>query len=114
MHVIHRWAMPKPTVAVFAMAGPTHFRRLRPILSGLSRRGVEVYAFTGELLQPWVEQDGARFVDLFAGRTVESADAESVPLPSRFVSFAGQYAEDVAREVDRIKPGLVIYDSFAV
>lgn len=96
------------------MAAPSHFGRLRGVLAGLSRRGVTVYAFTGPSLRPLVEEDGAVFVDLFAGRPLDAADAESLPMSCRFVSFAGHYAEDVRRDVERVKPALVIYDTFAL
>lgn len=106
--------MPKPSVAVVSMADPSHFRRLRPVLWGLSRRGVTVYAFTSRTLRPLVEEDGAVFVDLFERHSLEDADAESLPRACRLVSFAGHYAEDVRRDIERVKPGLVVYDTFAV
>jgi MGT family glycosyltransferase len=90
-----------------------HFQRLRPLISDLAARGVEPHVFTDRRFAADVERCGGRFVDLFAGRPLEAADAESTPYPCRYVSFAGQFAEEVITQVEMLAPTLVVYDTFA-
>jgi N-glycosyltransferase len=61
-----------------------------------------------------IERLGGTFVDLFAVRPPDRADATSIPLPCRGVSFAGYYGDDVVREVAALDPGVVLHDTFAV
>src|SRR5207248_2161599 len=51
---------------------------------------------------------------LFAGRPLEGADAVSVPLPCRNVTFAGVHAEALAAEAARFEPSFVVSDTFTV
>ena len=37
-----------------------------------------------------------------------------MPVPCRFVSFAGHYAEQILAEVEEVRPALVVYDTFSV
>jgi MGT family glycosyltransferase len=104
----------KPAVAFFAMTEVGHFQRLRPLIAGMVERGFDAYVFTDRRFAVEVERAGAAFVDLFAVHSLESADDESVPFPSRFVSFAGRYGEEVAREVEGLGVSLIVYDTFAV
>jgi UDP:flavonoid glycosyltransferase YjiC (YdhE family) len=99
---------------MFCMAQRGHFSRLRPLISGLADAGIVTYVFTDRIFQEHVEEDGGRFVDLFAGRPIEGADAASIPMPCRYVSFAGRHADDVVREVAALRPAIVIHDTFAV
>jgi UDP:flavonoid glycosyltransferase YjiC (YdhE family) len=91
-----------------------HFSRLRPLISGLAGAGIATYVFTDGIFRQDVERRGGRFVDLFAGRPIESADAASIPMPCRYVSFAGHYGDDVVREVAALRPAIVIHDTFAL
>ncbi len=100
--------------AVFCMGGRGHVQRLRPIISGLAAAGVDTRVFTGLAYRAEVERAGGTFVDLFAGRPLASADRTSIPLPSRYVTFAGRYGEDIVREVSRLGPSIVVHDTFAV
>lgn len=102
------------TAAVFSMPLEGHFQRLRPIISGLDDRGITPVVFTDRSFEPRVKAAGGTFVDLFAGRPLESADATSEPFPCRFVSFAGRFADAVAREAAAVRPELVVYDMFSV
>ena len=99
---------------VFCMPLRGHFQRLRSIIADLAEQGVPVHVFTDREFAPEVERAGGRFVDLFAGRPLESVDATSMPMPCRFVSFAGYCADAVAREVAALRPGVIIHDTFAV
>lgn len=65
-------------------------------------------------MQHAVERAGGHFIDLFDPHSLDSADAESVPLPSRLVTYAGRFADHVATRVAALSPSLVVHDTFAV
>jgi MGT family glycosyltransferase len=109
-----RAASNESSVAFFAMPEAGHFQRLRPLISDVTRRGIEANVFTDVRFAADVENAGGRFVDLFATHPLEAADDESLPVPCRYVSFAGRHAEEIARDVEEIAPSLVVYDTFAV
>jgi UDP:flavonoid glycosyltransferase YjiC (YdhE family) len=105
--------MASPTVAFFAMPEDGHVRRLLPLVSAVASRARAV-VWTHARFHPAVARCGAEARDLFAGRPVEAVDDESMPVPCRFVTFAGVHAGAVAEEVARDRPSLVVHDSFAV
>lgn len=105
---------PGGPAVVFCMPQRGHFSRLRPLISGLAGVGTPTYVFTDRIFREDVERAGGRFVDLFAGRPIESADAISIPIPCRYVSFAGHYGDDVVREVAALRPAIVVHDTFAL
>ncbi|MGH8714242.1 MAG: glycosyltransferase [Casimicrobiaceae bacterium] len=91
-----------------------HFRRLRPLIHGLSTRGVAVHVFThGKFASEVVRAQGI-FHDMFASYPLEEADEASFPVPCRFVTYAARFAEEVARDVAALKPSLIIHDLFTV
>ncbi len=102
------------TVVVFCMPEEGHFQRLCPLISGLADSGIETHVFTHSKFRPQVKRAGGVFFDLFSKYPLEKADDESIPVPCRFVTFAGRYAEEVKRDVETVKPSLVIHDTFAV
>jgi UDP:flavonoid glycosyltransferase YjiC (YdhE family) len=106
--------MTAPVVAVFCMPEVSHLRRLLAVVAGLANRGVAALVYTDARFREPVERVGGRFVDLFARYPVEAADATSRPVPCRYVSFAGHYAEALMEEVARLGPSLIVYDTFAV
>src|SRR5438874_9661415 len=106
--------MTSPAVAVFCMGEEGHFQRLRPLISGLASRGIRTHVFTDRRFENHVAAVGGDFADLFAGRPLDAADAESQPFPCRFVSFAGSFAQEIIAEVMTVSPSLVIYDAFSV
>ncbi len=106
--------MKKAPVAFFSMPEEGHFRRLRALISGVTREGLTAYVFTHCRFRGDVERAGGVFVDLFGKYPLEAADGESLPVPCRFVSFAGHYAGQILRDLERIRPSLVITDTFAV
>ena len=106
--------MSAPLVAAFCMPERSHLHRLLAVVAGLARRGVAVSVFTDARFREPVERVGGRFVDLFARYPLEAADATSRPLPCRYVSFAGHYAEALMAEMARLRPALIVYDTFAV
>ncbi len=107
-------AVPQRPVAVFSMPDRSHFQRLRPLVSGLAAVDVPVLVFTDRQFQDDVEHAGGTFVDLFTKYPLEAADAESMPMPSRLVTYAGCYADQIARDLASFDPSLVIHDTFAV
>ena len=100
-------------VVVFS-AGGGHLQRLLPLVAGLVQRGLAVHVMTRPEGREPAEKAGARFVDLFARYPLDAADADSIPLPSRLVSFAAVYAEPLIAEVAALRPALIVYDSFVV
>ena len=102
------------SVALFTMAERGHFRRLKPLVAALAAAGATPHVFTDVRFREEVASAGGRFVDLFAGRPLDAIDGESIPVPSRFVSFAGHCGDEVARDAAAVRPTLVIHDSFAV
>lgn len=87
---------------------------MRSLISGLAGLGAVVHVFTHRSFAPHVERAGGVFFDLFSKYPLESADDESLPVPCRFVTFAGTYAEPIRRDVEKTRPRLVIHDGFAV
>lgn len=106
--------MTTASVAIFAMPEEGHFQRLRPLIAGVSGKGSRAHVFTHSRFRAGVERSGGTFVDLFGKYPLEAADRESLPVPCRFVSFAGHYAGPIVRDLERIRPSLVISDTFAV
>jgi len=103
-----------PVVLVFTIPEENHFALLQPLIAGLVEEGATVHVFGDLRNLDGIEQAGAHFVDLYGRYSLEAADDESVPLPSRSVTYAGTYAEDVVCEAAALEPTLVVYDLFAV
>ena len=106
--------MKERAVAFFCMPWIGHFQRMRPLISGLARGGIKVHVFTHRDFGSQVERAGGIFFDLFSKYPLEQADNESLPVSCRFVTFAGTYAKQIRLDVEKIRPSLVVYDSFAV
>ncbi len=102
------------SVVVVCMQGVGHLQALLPVIESLRARGRTVHVLTHADFRTKVERAGACFVDLFARRPIERADATSIPVPSRFVSFAGVYADSLVEEVAALAPALIVYDTFSV
>jgi MGT family glycosyltransferase len=103
-----------PAAAVFGMLERGHFQRLVPVIAGLVQAGLRTQVFTDRRYRAEVERVGGLFVDLFAARPLEAADATSIPVPCRYVSFAGHYADEVVAEAQALQPSLIVNDGFAV
>ncbi len=106
--------MTRKSAAVFCMPEQGHFKRLLPLIAGLSGAGIETHVFTDLRYRAAVERAGGRFSDVFAGRPLEAADATSLPVPCRYVSFAAHHADSMLRELAPLRPDLVVHDTFAV
>jgi UDP:flavonoid glycosyltransferase YjiC (YdhE family) len=105
--------MAGPVIAAFSMPDRGHFQRLRPVVSGLRQAGARVLVFTHEQFAPEVIEDGAEFVDLFAGRDIDRPGDDSWPRPVRYMTFAGAWADDVVDSLRARRVSLVLYDTFA-
>jgi MGT family glycosyltransferase len=102
------------TAVVFCMGDRGHVTRMLPVVDGLARAGVTTHVFTAASFRAEVAAAGGRFVDLFASHTLADADRTSIPLPSRFVTFASRFGAEIADEVRALAPTLVVHDTFAV
>jgi len=102
------------SIVVVCMGGIGHVQVLMPVISGLAARGPIVYVMTRSDFRSRVESAGGRFVDLYARRPLDAADATSVPFPCRFVTFAATYADSLYGEIDALAPGLIVYDTFTL
>jgi MGT family glycosyltransferase len=103
-----------PVAVMFGMLERGHIKRLLPIVAGLTKAGVRAHVFTDSRFREEIEAEHGFFHDLFAGRPLEEADATSVPIPCRYVSFAGHFADAVVSEVEALQPTLIVHDTFAV
>jgi MGT family glycosyltransferase len=101
------------TVVVMSPGG-SHVLRLLPVVAGLAKRGLTVHVMTRAEARGQVEAAGGVFFDLYTRYPLEGVDRESIPMPSRLVSFAAAYAEPLTTEVAALRPALLIYDSFVV
>ena len=106
--------MSDPVAAVFCMPERGHLNRLLPVVAGLARCGATVLVFTDAAYREPVERAGGRLIDLFHHYPLDEADATSRPIPSRYVSFAARYAAPLIEEVARLRPSVIVYDTFAV
>jgi UDP:flavonoid glycosyltransferase YjiC (YdhE family) len=101
------------TVVVLSPGGG-HTLRLLPLIASLTKRGLAVHVMSRAEVRGPVEAAGGIFYDIFAKYPLEAADRESIPLPSRLVSFAAVYAEPLIAEVAALRPAFLVYDSFMV
>jgi MGT family glycosyltransferase len=101
-------------IVVVCMPERGHLQRLLPLIEGLSARGRTVHVMTDARFGADVARAGGLPFDLFARHPLDAADATSIPVPSRYVSFAATYAEAVSRQVAALAPALILYDTFAV
>jgi MGT family glycosyltransferase len=91
-----------------------HFHRLHSLISGMTSNGMQAHVCTHRMFRSYVERHGGIFFDLFSKYSLEQADGESLPIPCRYVTYAGKYAEPIRQDIEKIKPSLVIHDTFAV
>jgi MGT family glycosyltransferase len=103
-----------PSIVVVCMGGVGHVQVLLPLIAGLCSRGCVVHVMTRGDFRTQVERSGACFVDLFARRPLDAVDATSIPLPSRFVTFAAMYAESLADDIAALAPAMIVYDTFTL
>ena len=106
--------MKPKTVVCCCMPEEGHFQRMLPLMEGLAARGLSVTVFTDRRFADAVTRSGAVFEDLFATHSLKAADDESLPVPCRYVTFAGRHLDDFIARLVEIEAALVIYDTFAV
>lgn len=103
-----------PSVVFFAMADDNHFQRLRAVVSGVVRHGATARVFTHSKFAPTIVDAGAELVDMFTRYPLEAADNDSIPIVSRYVTYAACYAESIAQELRAAPPSVIVADTFAV
>ena len=103
-----------PNIALLCIPARGHVRRALLLTRGLVQAGANVHAFCGLEFAEDFRREGAQFHDLHAGRPLESADNSSLPIPSRFVTFAAVHGESLAEDVAKCGPDLLIHGTFAV
>jgi MGT family glycosyltransferase len=91
-----------------------HMQRMLPMLEGLASAGCPPVVMTKADFKGAVEGTGATHHDLYEAFPLEAADDESIPVSSRFVTFAGVYAEALTERVAGLHPDLILYDTFEV
>jgi UDP:flavonoid glycosyltransferase YjiC (YdhE family) len=101
---------------IIAFSDPTSgtFRCMLPTVSSLAAAGHDVHLFGHSTQKVLTERAGAHFVDMYGSHSLEAADDITVPVISRFVTFAAVYAEAVAAEVKSLGPDVIVYETFAV
>ena len=102
------------SVVVFCVRGVGHLQALLPVVEALVARGLAVHVMTHADYRAKIDRCGARFFDLFGRYPLEAADPTSRPLPSRYVTYAGVYAESLVRDVAALSPALIVYETFSV
>ncbi len=102
------------SIVCFSTLESGHMRRLLVVLEGLMGRGRDAYVFSPSAFRPEIEASGAAFVDLFAGRSLDSFDSTSMPIPIRYVTFAATCADDLVQKVRELDPDIILYSTFAL
>ena len=103
-----------PAAVFFCTPEFGHFQPLRALIARIAAGGIAAYVFTHRDFRPQVERAGGIFVDLFERYPLEEADDQSRPIPCRYVSFAGHFADKVVEEIRRLKPACIISETFSV
>ena len=103
-----------PPVVVFSTGEEGHFRQLRPLIADLARAGSATHVLTHPRYAAAVRAEGGIPVDMLGRHPLDAADGESIPFPSRFVTYAARYAAAVGAEVAALRPAVVIHETFSV
>ena len=103
--------MSRPTVAVFTVT--VHLSRDLAVIEALIEGGLRVVAFGDRLARQGAEALGATFVDIYNGN-LDSGYDDSIPIPARFVTFAGEQAGNVLQMLRAVRPEVVVSDSHAI
>lgn len=101
-------------VALFTMSTPQKFRALRQVAIELVAAGAAVQFWTDAKFEAEVEAIGAQFVDLFDPLPMASIDDASLPIPSRYVTFAAARADGIADAIRKWGAEIVVHDSFTL
>ena len=106
--------MTAPGVALLAPEGVGHVRRVLALTAAIARRGIAAHVFTHRRFADEAEAAGGIFHDLYAEADPDRLDPESMPRPCRNVTFAGLYAEAVARRIAEAGASVIVHDTFAL
>lgn len=102
------------TVVLFCIPARGHVQRAILMTRELAAAGAVVHVYSGRDYAGDFTQAGGTFHDLFSGRPLGAADAESIPIPCRHVTFAAAFVDGLVAEVAELKPDIVVYGTFAV
>ncbi|HOG29928.1 MAG TPA: glycosyltransferase [Vicinamibacterales bacterium] len=99
-------------VVVFCTQYKGHQKRMMPIVAGLIGAGIPVHVFADQGARADMEGVGAGFSDLYWRQPYTEIDPGTTrPTSGWSVTFAGLYGEDVAREVEPLRPRLILHDT---
>jgi UDP:flavonoid glycosyltransferase YjiC (YdhE family) len=76
--------------------------------------GIKVHAFATRQFAALFRAAGIEFHDLYEDRPINQADSTSVPVPCRYVTFAAVFGDSLSKSIEKLRPDLLVYDSFAV
>ena len=102
------------SVAFLAPEGVGHVRRVLALVEASARRGVAAHVFTHRRFAADAEAAGGVFHDLYAEADPDELDPETMPRPCRNVTFAGLYADAVARRIREAGAEVIVHDTFTL
>jgi UDP:flavonoid glycosyltransferase YjiC (YdhE family) len=101
-------------IALAAMSMPQKFRSLHQVGIELVAAGAELRVWTDSRFKQEVEAMGAQFADIFDPLPLAAIDDASLPVPSRYVTFAAARATALSEAVGEWGAEVIVYDSFTV
>jgi len=104
----------RPVIAVFTIPDQTHFKLTLNLAAGLVAAGADVRVLAHPSQAREIEAAGAAFIDLFGRFPVDAADDASRPLPSRYVTHAAHWADEVVALVQELGAALVVQELFSI
>lgn len=102
------------TVVLFCIPARGHVQRAVLMTRELVAAGAIVHVYSGREYAGEFGRAGGTFHDLFAGRPLDAADDQSVPIPCRHVTFAAVFVDAIVAEVAELSPDVIVYGTFAV
>lgn len=106
--------MAEPVVVLFCMPERGHLQRSLPVIHAIARQTSKIYVYTDRQFADRVTRAGGVFMDLFAEGPLDAIDADSIPVPSRYVTFAACRGQAIAARISRLSPTIIVHDTFAV
>jgi MGT family glycosyltransferase len=76
--------------------------------------GAKVHAFSTQQFSTLFRAADIEFHDLYEKRPIDEADASSIPVPCRYVTFAATFGDSLSESIGRLRPDIIVYESFAV
>lgn len=99
-------------VVAFCMHYKGHRKRMMPVVASLVEAGIPVHVFADESARDDMERAGAGFSNLYWRQPYTEIDPGTTrPVSGWYVTFAGLYGADVARDVEPLRPRLILHDT---